>query len=391
MGFLRLLLAASVIIGHAGGIAGYAVVGGAIAVQCFYIISGFFITLVLHEKYNLPEMNRTFYINRFLRIYGVYYIFLLLYVALNLLAGLFFPNQPMAMYLSNEIDAPARAFLALLNLTVIGQDIPLFLRNAGGHLAFTLDFHQSSPRILQYMIITPAWSLSLELLFYIMAPFLVRGRSWVLIVIFAASMVARVIGHAHGLRNDPWSYRFFPFEIGMFLLGALSYKAYARYRATALFARLKPVGLLLPVLVMLYPLVGRVDDNGSFFVPQRIALLLLTAAALPLLFAMTGRWKVDRLIGELSFPMYLGHMLIMHVVLRIHAIATHVTVRSVVVLVATIGLAALVTYTVDIPINAFRQRLALRARRDALAGGSEAVVAPRGLSSEHDLQTGAAG
>ncbi|MEM1137111.1 MAG: hypothetical protein AAGI07_14835 [Bacteroidota bacterium] len=47
MGTLRILLAVSVLIGHAGGIASP---DGMMTIQCFYIISGFYRALILTEK-----------------------------------------------------------------------------------------------------------------------------------------------------------------------------------------------------------------------------------------------------------------------------------------------------------------------------------------------------
>src|SRR5262245_33449300 len=78
MGLLRVMLALSVLLAHVGGIGGYAITGGPLAVQAFFVISGFYMALVLNERYDRPELNRTFYVNRALRIYSLYAVFLLL-------------------------------------------------------------------------------------------------------------------------------------------------------------------------------------------------------------------------------------------------------------------------------------------------------------------------
>ena len=80
MGLLRLLLAAIVLFEHTGGIGGYAMTGGALAVQCFFIISGFYMGLVLNERYDRPALNRAFYTNRLIRIFAMYYLFLALHL-----------------------------------------------------------------------------------------------------------------------------------------------------------------------------------------------------------------------------------------------------------------------------------------------------------------------
>ena len=51
MGLLRIVLALSVLLEHAMAWHGYRMLGGPLAVQCFFIISGFYMGLVLNEKY----------------------------------------------------------------------------------------------------------------------------------------------------------------------------------------------------------------------------------------------------------------------------------------------------------------------------------------------------
>ena len=48
MGLLRLILAISVVIWHSSPIFGISLVGGQAAVQAFYIISGFYMALILN-------------------------------------------------------------------------------------------------------------------------------------------------------------------------------------------------------------------------------------------------------------------------------------------------------------------------------------------------------
>ena len=71
MGTFRFLLALSVALGHFGTISGYYMINGRMAVQCFYMVSGFLISLVLSHKYDpsTPEGRWLFYTNRALRIF----------------------------------------------------------------------------------------------------------------------------------------------------------------------------------------------------------------------------------------------------------------------------------------------------------------------------------
>ena len=51
MGILRFLLAFAVFNGHANLPLGFSIVAGSTAVHCFFVISGFYMAMVLNEKY----------------------------------------------------------------------------------------------------------------------------------------------------------------------------------------------------------------------------------------------------------------------------------------------------------------------------------------------------
>lgn len=79
MGVLRFLLAVSVVLAHSTDIFGFSLVNSVVAVQAFYIISGFYMTLILNEKYiGKSNSYRLFITNRFLRLYPIYWVVLLL-------------------------------------------------------------------------------------------------------------------------------------------------------------------------------------------------------------------------------------------------------------------------------------------------------------------------
>ena len=67
MGIIRLLLALAVLLAHVENAPAFLLrfIPGSLAVQCFYIISGFYMALVLNGKYS---SKRDFYFNRFLRL-----------------------------------------------------------------------------------------------------------------------------------------------------------------------------------------------------------------------------------------------------------------------------------------------------------------------------------
>ena len=77
MGILRFLLATSVIIGHSSPIYGLSLLDAGLAVRVFFIISGFYMTLILNSKYHVQRGGYWLFVsNRFLRIYPSYLVVL---------------------------------------------------------------------------------------------------------------------------------------------------------------------------------------------------------------------------------------------------------------------------------------------------------------------------
>ncbi|MCX6311853.1 MAG: acyltransferase, partial [Bacteroidetes bacterium] len=75
MGSIRTLLALSVVVFHSYFIFGERLIGGLVAVQAFYLISGFYMAMILNEKYKAGKGSyKLFITNRFLRIYPAYWV-----------------------------------------------------------------------------------------------------------------------------------------------------------------------------------------------------------------------------------------------------------------------------------------------------------------------------
>src|SRR5215471_8295156 len=85
LGTFRFLLALSVALSHFGTVWGYHIMNGRMAVQCFYMISGFLISLVLSHKYDpsTADGRRLFYSNRALRIFVPYWSFCVMILAVH--------------------------------------------------------------------------------------------------------------------------------------------------------------------------------------------------------------------------------------------------------------------------------------------------------------------
>src|SRR5262249_39483950 len=120
MGILRLFLALSVVISHVGGtVLGVAFLPPQLAVVLFFIVSGFYMSLILNEKYcKLPNATRRFYLNRFLLIYPIYFVVCVLVVLLLRYTrsnDVFFHPAP-------DTYGIDRFFFMMLNIFIVGQD-----------------------------------------------------------------------------------------------------------------------------------------------------------------------------------------------------------------------------------------------------------------------------
>ncbi len=69
MGLLRTLFALAVALGHLGAPWGFQPMNGNVAVQSFYIVSGFYMTMIYNEKYAAYANAKTvFWLSRYLRL-----------------------------------------------------------------------------------------------------------------------------------------------------------------------------------------------------------------------------------------------------------------------------------------------------------------------------------
>ena len=187
-----------------------------VAVQCFFVISGFYMALVLNEKYG-PGSYWLFISNRLLRLWPAYFVVLILSLA--------FANNWQPVFALSWSDI---AFFVGSQILIVGQDLYLFLFVTNGALAFTAHYTDVSSPLYSFAPIPQAWTLGLEIYFYLLAPFLVRRGPLFIAMVIAASLALRMLLQwAFGLSGQPWSFRFFPSEIALFMAGSLGYYAYA--------------------------------------------------------------------------------------------------------------------------------------------------------------------
>jgi peptidoglycan/LPS O-acetylase OafA/YrhL len=312
MGILRFILAITVVTVHSSAIFGFTFVGGQIAVQTFYIISGFYMSLILNEKYIGRNNSYALFIsNRFLRLFPIYWTVLLLTIIYSVLVAISTKGQnagQLTNYVtySHIMSFKSLIFLGFTNIFLLFQDAVMFmgLNVSSGELFFTTNFANTTPQLFTFLFIPQAWTIGIEISFYLIAPFLVRKKPIVIFSLIILSILLRLFLVKNNLKGDPWSYRFFPTELVFFLLGIISYHIYQIIRNIN-------IKEIYPKILFAIILVFTLSYNFFQIPGKSYFYFFIFFICLPFVFKLTKKWKKDSYIGELSYPIYISHILVL--------------------------------------------------------------------------------
>ena len=207
MGLLRFILALSVVLYHSSSIFGFTLVGGQTAVQAFYIISGFYMALILNEKYiGINNSYKLFITNRLLRLYPVYWVVLLLTILYSISVSIYSKGNDFAgfsLYVTyfDKMSLSSFLFLIFTNLSLFLQDTVMFLGLdvTKGNLFFTSNYKVTTPLLYQFLFIPQAWTIGIELTFYLIAPFVVKKKLNFILLLFVLSVILRFVLYQCGL------------------------------------------------------------------------------------------------------------------------------------------------------------------------------------------------
>lgn len=341
MGFLRLFLALSVIAGHTKStVFGFHGIGAPYAVNFFFIISGFYMAMVLNGKYKHTGPWR-FYKSRALRLFPTYYI--------GLLAAMFLLRHQLAP-LWAELTISGRWFMALQNALILGQDV--------SHLVCTPTLAGGCADPFRVTINPPAWSLAVELCFYLAAPFILKSVKRTLIFILVGCLYLLLLDDLtfplHGMAffqdsapRFALDYYLYPSSFIFFGGGAMAYHLHQRTFTPHYGMALLTLGAL-----------AFTTTSMPFWH------LLFMGLAIPVLFEYTAKNKLDRTIGELSYPAYILHypamVFVSHLGEKHPALFTYIDLGTAVALVCcSAGL--IIHFTLDRRINRMRETITAQA------------------------------
>ncbi|MEM1062219.1 MAG: acyltransferase [Planctomycetota bacterium] len=376
MGLLRFALAVAVLVHHSGPLFGWEatrLVGGPVAVQIFFMISGFYMSLVLRERYVGPGSTRRFWSNRWLRLVPCYFAVLVATIVGGVVIRYFAGEWPRPLsywaVFGDQLSTRAAAGLLASHATIVGQDVVHFATfvPTDGDLHFTelvagevvprTDVISSPTAGWLFLMLPQCWSLSLEILFYFIAPFVLR-RPLLMAGLFIGSLGVRAALVSAGLTDDPWSYRFFPAELSLFLLGSYTERAWWRYKKTLGRARVFTTAVAIAYgALLVWPdswpaaTAGRWTEATLNLSPVCLA----SAGALPALFALTKSSPWDAKIALYSYPIYVLHHTV--VTFAIYLVPDQfASAPGVLTLVPTLIGAALLVHGIEIPTDRYRRK-----------------------------------
>lgn len=265
MGFYRLILAVLVLLSHCA-IKFPSYNQGVTAVVSFLIISGYVITKLISAKFPKRTDIKRFYVDRALRLFPQF----VFYLIITSLFYFFF-------------DGPEKITISqfIVNLTMLPLN------------TFAVYFND-------FIIVPQSWSLGLELQFYLIIPFVLLGRRK---VIWAIVSFALFVPAFTGLINtDYFGYRMLTGTLFIFLLGSMM----ADGEKKALWSF-----YIASIVMLLFSLAF--DNLSREFNKEVLSGIAIGVPTVWLLFKINLRSKIDALAGDLSYGVYLNHLMFFYI------------------------------------------------------------------------------
>ncbi len=343
MGLIRLLLALSVVSAHQENHFIFYLVGGTVAVKTFYIISGFYMAMIINNY----KDNISFYKSRYLRLFPVYFVCVLITFLIGEGATLY----NVRLFDNDQIPILTHIFLLFTNIFIFFQDIVMFIGVKGGEFFFTGDLQFSDPILRHFLFMPQGWTLGLEISFYLLAPFIIKkGNIKLIIFLIFLSLLLRIILILFGIKGDPWTYRFFPSELALFLLGSFSYYFFNDSKIEISKKQVYLIYILILIMTVSYSFIT---------IPGRsIIYFALVASSLWFIFQKTKNNKIDKFLGELSYPVYCSHFFVLHFIFyKINFFNNENLsfLNSLIIIFVVIIISAIIYFLVQIPIDKYRQ------------------------------------
>jgi peptidoglycan/LPS O-acetylase OafA/YrhL len=242
-----------------------------------------------------------FYSNRALRLYPTYFLVMFLTIVASKTylgnSGFVYHHRSDFLFDPKYWQFP-EIFTPLSTFFLFGQEWTIF----SGMLS----------------IVPSSWTLGCELLFYLMVPFVVT-RPFVTIILMIASICVTIYFSINGYEEEPFFVRFFPSLLVYFLSGHFGFLIYNKIKDYPLSKYIGIGGIAFFIAYLIYKVFIYEQVFLNFFGPDVRSLkakiyFLAIALFIPFLFLVTKDSKTDRFLGNLSYSLYISHILVINVV-----------------------------------------------------------------------------
>lgn len=322
-GTFRFILAAMVVIQHFGMVLGPI---GALAVQAFFCLSGFLMTLLMSSTYK--GRPGAFALNRFLRLYPTYWAVMAI-TAVLLIWG--FP--------------PSHSLIGI-------PEMP----------ALVLDALYINHRLDTQLVLT-GWAVTNEILFYILIGFGI-SKTFVRSAIWLIASAVFALGVMVFSPLDSELRYFSPLAASLpFSMGATAYHLhlfFPRHRRDQVIK----IAVASMIAITIGVMIWRPTEFSALFLMTMYAFLAVTTALVVALYFVerSPMKKFDDQIGKLSYPLYLVHYTAGMLTLGLLGHAATFETLGIVVLLASILLSVGIVLLVDNPVEWLRARVRKRGK-----------------------------
>ena len=214
------------------------------------------------------------------------------------------PKLTLNQNFPTNVSYATYAYVIISNIIIWGQDLALFLSISPytGDLTWATFSYAEQHPMIRYMLMPVSWSISLEFTFYIIAPYILRNKAKWVNALIIISLLSNVITNYCGLNSGNWRFRFFPSTLVFFLTGYYAYRLYSLLNKHKFDKKYGCLAILIAIVISLVFLNLDIPYvfHASFLLAEGLIFI-------PYLFYSTKTNRVDRFIGELSYPLYLIH------------------------------------------------------------------------------------
>lgn len=307
---------------------------GYLGVTFFFILSGFILTYNYYDKIKSLDksMIKKFYKARIFRIYPVYILTFLISI-------------PIALY--NYAEIPLKALvMAIINLGMFQSFVPI--------------------KSVYFSFNAPSWSISDEMFFYVIFPFLIyflikigihnKLKNWFILSIFIYFTALVLVWFMRDSALAHWLFYVFPvFRFIDFFFGIILAITFIKFKDIQLnskiFSILEVVSILLLVIAFYYfPHIHPTLRLWGYYLPFMALIIWIFAFQKGIISKLLSN-KLLIYLGEISFSFYMIHQLIIIYLTKVTLISQSPVMFVIVALLLSIIASHIIYKYYEIPLK----------------------------------------